>query len=125
MGYLLPGTINSLLVLGMTVSIFGIVAAACFLNNLIYAQTPAPQNQINITDILIDNYPYISVEYEDPSTVVIRGDEESLLMVNGTLAPFWEAIDTVKEQGYRLDDIATSGMGSQGNPTRFYATMSK
>ena len=92
------------------------------LNNVTYAQTTP---QVNITEILIDNYPYISVEYEDPLTVVIRGDEESLLLTNGTLAPFWEAIDKVKEQGYKLDDIATSGMGSQGNPTRFYAATSK
>ena len=35
------------------------------------------------------------------------------------------AIDKVKKQGYKLDDITSSGMGSQGNPTRFYAAMSK
>ena len=113
---------NSLLLRGLTVSIFGIVTAIYLLNNATLAQTTP---QVNITEILIDNYPYVSVEYEDPSTVVIRGDEESLLLVNGTLAPFWEAIDKAKEQGYKLDDITTSGMGSQGNPTRFYATMSK
>ncbi|HKG87730.1 MAG TPA: hypothetical protein VKA95_05340 [Nitrososphaeraceae archaeon] len=107
---------------GLTVSTFGIVTAICLLNNVTLAQTTP---QVNITEILIDNYPYVSVEYEDPSTVVIRGDEESLLLVNGTLAPFWEAIDKVKEHGYKLDDITTSGMGSQGNPTRFYAAMSK
>jgi hypothetical protein len=103
------------------VSILGIMTAICLPNTVTYAQT----TPVNITEILIDNYPYVSVEYEDPSTVVIRGDEQSLLLVNGTLAPFWEAIDQAKEQGYRLDDITTSGMGSQGNPTRFYAAMSK
>lgn len=116
---------NTLSVIGTSVTIFGIMAATCILNPVAYAQTPPAQTQVNITDILIENYPYISVEYEDPSTVVIRGDEESLLMINGTLAPFWEGIDRAKEQGYKLDDIATSGMGSQGNPTRFYAIMSK
>jgi hypothetical protein len=116
---------NLLQVLGAVVSFLGIVSVIYFLNNMVYAQTPPGQSQVNITDILIENYPYISVEYEDPSTVVIKGDEESLVMINGTLAPFWEAIAKVKEQGYALDDITTSGMGSQGNPTRFYAAMSK
>jgi hypothetical protein len=62
---------------------------------MIYAQSRSP---VNITDMLIEHYPYISVEYENPSTVVIRGDEESLILINGTLAPFWEAIDKVKGQ---------------------------
>jgi hypothetical protein len=115
-------SLNSFLLMGLTVSLFGILTAICLPNTVTYAQTTS---QVNITEALIDNYPYISVEFEDPSTVVIRGDEEELLLVNGTLAPFWEAIDKVKEQGYKLDDIATSGMGSQGNPTRFYAAMSK
>jgi hypothetical protein len=80
---------------------------------------------VNITDILIDNYPFISVEYEDSSNVVIKADEGSLLLANGTLAPFWEAIDKAQGHGFKLDEIATSGMGSQANPTRFYAIMSK
>jgi hypothetical protein len=113
---------NSLLVLGAAVSVFGIVSVTYSINNMIYAQS---RNQVNITYMLIEQYPYISVEYENPTTVVIRGDEDSLILFNGTLAPFWEAIDKVKGQGYKLDDIATSGMGSQGNPTRFYAAMSK
>ena len=72
---------NSLLVLGVAVSVFGIVSVTYSLNNMIYAQS---RNQVNITDMLIEHYPYISVEYENPSTVVIRGDEESLILINGT-----------------------------------------
>jgi hypothetical protein len=108
----------------VTACAFGILAALCLLNPIVYAQ-PAAQNQVNITDILIGNYPFITVEYEDSSNVVIRADEDSLLLANGTLAPFWEAIDKAQGHGFKLDDIATSGMGSQANPTRFYAIMSK
>jgi hypothetical protein len=56
---------------------------------------------------------------------VIKGDENALLLTNGTMAPFWNAIDLVKHYGYLLNDVTTSGMGSQGNPTRFYAIMLK
>jgi hypothetical protein len=122
--YLYPAKMDSLFAIGLIVFIFAIVTI-CLFNNIVYAQTPTAQKQVNITDILIEDYPYVSVEYEDQSTLVIRGDEDSLLLTNGTLAPFWEAIDKAKEQGYKLDDITTSGMGSQGNPTRFYAAMSK
>jgi hypothetical protein len=41
------------------------------------------------------------------------------------MIPFWNAIDIVKKYGYSLDEITTSGEGSQGNPTSFYAVMSK
>jgi hypothetical protein len=51
--------------------------------------------------------------------------KDSLLLSNGTMTPFWNAIDVVKHYGYSLSDVTTSGMGSQGNPTRFYAIMSK
>jgi hypothetical protein len=38
----------------------------------------------------------------------------------------WNAIEYFKTKGnFTIDDITPSGMGSQGNPTRFYAIMSK
>ena len=38
----------------------------------------------------------------------------------------WNAIEYFKTKGnFTLDDLTSSGMGSQGNPTRFYAIMSK
>jgi hypothetical protein len=46
-----------------------------------------------------------------------------LLLLNGTLAPFWYAINIVKKHGYQLKEITESGMGSQGYPTRFYAIL--
>jgi hypothetical protein len=80
---------------------------------------------INIKDIVFSVSPLIEVEYQGESIVVLKADEDSLLVTNGTISPFWKAIDAVKHYGYSLSDVTTSGMGSQGNPTRFYAIMSK
>ena len=67
----------------------------------------------------------IEVEYQSAYSVVLRGNEETLLLLNGTLAPFWYAIDIVKKHGYQLKEIIESEMGSKGNPTRFYALLEK
>ena len=67
----------------------------------------------------------IEVEYQSASSVVLRGNEETVLLLNGTLAPFWYSIDIVKKHGYQLKEIIESGMGSKGNPTRFYALLEK
>ena len=80
---------------------------------------------INIKDIVFSISPLIEVEYQGESIVVLKADEDTLLLANGTISPFWLAVDAVKHYGYSVDDIATSGMGSQGNPTRFYAIMTK
>lgn len=69
--------------------------------------------------------PLIQVEYHSDKLVVLRGDEDILLAVNGTMNSFWNAIEITKQFGYSLDQVTTSGMGSQGNPTRFYAIMTK
>lgn len=80
---------------------------------------------VDIKGILLSVSPLINVEYQGESVVVLKADEDALLVSNGTITPFWNAIDVVKHYGYSLDDVTTSGMGSQGNPTRFYAIMSK
>ena len=84
-----------------------------------YAQTTTTNN---ITDLLFEKYyPIVKVEYESDSMVVIEGNNKYLSIINGTLAPFWETIDIVKNQGYSLKEITTSGTGSKDNPTIFYA----
>ena len=55
----------------------------------------------------------------------MKGDEDLLFINNVDLAPFWHAIDIVKKQGYSLEHFTESGMGSEGNPTRFYAILEK
>ena len=80
---------------------------------------------VDIKAIILLISPLINVEYQGESIVVLKADEDALLLSNGTMTPFWHAIDVVAHYGYNLDNVATSGMGSQGNPTRFYAIMSK
>jgi hypothetical protein len=80
---------------------------------------------IDFSKILKDDQSLIKVEYQSEYSVVLRGDEETLLLLNGTLMPFWYAIDIVKKHGYQLKEITESGMGSKENPTRFYAILEK
>ena len=80
---------------------------------------------IDIRGVIQLKIPLVEVEYQSDSLVVLKADEDTFLTTNGTLTPFWNAVDIVKHYGYSLDEITTSGMGSQGNPTRFYAVMSK
>ena len=80
---------------------------------------------IDFSKILKESNSLIEVEYQSAYSVILRANEETLLLVNGTLAPFWYAIDIVKKHGYQLKEITESGMGTQGNPTRFYALLEK
>jgi|GEM_PF-1076751 len=80
---------------------------------------------IDFSKILKESQTLIEVEYQSAYSVVLRGNEETLLLLNGTLAPFWYAIDIVKKHGYQLKEITESGMGSKVNPTRFYAILEK
>jgi hypothetical protein len=55
-----------------------------------YAQQTSPseratdlQRNVNITNILSKDSPLVTVEYQGNSTVVLRADEESLLLLNG------------------------------------------
>jgi predicted nucleic acid-binding protein len=82
-------------------------------------------SSVNILKIIQDNEPLIEVEYQSDAMVVLKGDEDLLLISNGTLAPFWHAIDIIKKQGYSLEHFTESGAGSQGNPTRIYAILEK
>ena len=79
----------------------------------------------DLYDKIKSEEPLIDIEYISPSMIVLQGEEDNLLLLNGNLTSFWHAIDLAKQNGYSLQEITESGMGSQGNPTRFYAIMSK
>ena len=114
------------LLLGFTMLIFFV--ASVYLpdsegqNNMSLVLRPPP---IDIKQLILAMSPLIEVEYQGESIVVLKADEDTLLLTNSSMSPFWKAIDAVKHYGYSVDDITTSGMGSQGNPTRFYAILSK
>lgn len=110
------------------------IASLTLFHSLFFGAAFAQQNTtlpvlkpptIDIKDILLTVSPLIDVEYQGESVIVLKAEENALLLSNGTLTPFWNAIDVVKHYGYLLNEVTTSGMGSQGNPTRFYAIMSK
>ena len=67
---------------------------------------------------------FLSVIYQGNNTVVFRIDEESFI-IPGADSELGKGIDVLTHYGYKLDQVVTSGMGSQGNPTRFYVIMSK
>jgi hypothetical protein len=87
--------------------------------------SPTKPPAIDVKQILQSLTPFIDVEYQSDSVVVIKGEEGILVATNGTMSSFWQAIDIAKHYGYTLGEVTTSGMGSQGNPTRFYAIMTK
>jgi hypothetical protein len=90
--------------------------------------TSLSANQSDLTPeiftALIEYYPAVTIEFVSNSTIALKGDEEFMLNTEYNLTPFWKAIDTAKQFGYSLDEITESGLGSVGNPTRFYAIMS-
>lgn len=110
----------------VTFSIIYLVSISIVSINNSFSLSVNSKDNSSFYDILFEEfYPLITVEYESDSTVVLKGDENTLLLLNGTLAPLWNSIDIVKEHGYVLKEITESGMGSQGNPTRFYAILEK
>ena len=101
------------------------MSSIVILTNVSYAQNETADDVTELKNVLFDYYPGVIVEYGTDSVVALKADEEFLLGTNGTLAPFWEAVDRVEGYGYVLDEMSTSGMGSQGNPTRYYAIFSR
>lgn len=106
------------LVIGCLLSLFHLAHA----QNITSLSNNIPNSKILQT--LIKYYPAVTPEFISNSTIVLKGDEEFMLKTENTLHTFWKAIDTVKHFGYHLDEVTESGMGSAGNPTRFYAIMS-
>ena len=102
-----------------------VMSSIVILTNVSYAQNETANDVTELKNVLFDYYPGVIVEYGTDSVVALKADEEFLLGTNGTLAPFWEAVDRVEGYGYVLDEMSTSGMGSQGNPTRYYAIFSR
>ena len=106
-----------------------IVFSALLMVSTIHAQlnvtSPTKPPAIDFKQVLQSLVPLIEVEYQSDSIVVLKGEEGILVATNGTMSDLWKGIDVVKHYGYSLVDVTTSGAGSQGNPTRFYAKMTK
>ena len=117
-----------MLVIAVSVMFLSLLSLMQYVTFSVAQQPSTPDlkpSTVDIKSIILSKLPLIDVEYQGESIVVLKGDENTLLVSNGTNMPFWNAIDLVKHYGYKLDQVTTSGVGSQGNPTRFYAIMSK
>jgi hypothetical protein len=53
-------------------------------------------------------------------------DKVAVIAFEETKAPFgWTAVDALTRSNYTIDDVISSGLGSVGNPTRFFVIMTK
>jgi len=114
-----------IVIYGFFMTLLFIIINPTHLNAQFNTTSPTELRAFEVKQKLQSLMPLIKVEYQSESTIVLKGEEDILISINGTTAPFWEAIDSMKHYGYSLVDVTTSGMGSQGNPTRFYAIMTK
>ena len=116
----------SLILITSIVGILGnsIVSPSNAQNTIEINKIQIESSPVNLVKIIHDNEPLIKVEYQSGSTVVLKVDD-LLLLTKGTLAPFWHAIDIVKNEGYSLEHFIESSMGSKENPTRIYAILER
>ena len=90
------------------------------LTNTTVAQTPPTNNHnVNFTKLIEERIGepiladlYAQVIYQSPKTVILEGDSLALpqqgmgLVTNQYL---WKTVDLVKEHGYQVDSVVTSG----------------
>jgi hypothetical protein len=72
-----------------------------------------------ITNLVEENYAdLVRVEHESNEFVVLNFAE-----IDSTIG--WDAVQTVMDKGnYKIESVLSSGMGSVGNPTRFFVVLS-
>jgi hypothetical protein len=107
------------------------------------SQTVQSQTTMNFTKLFQDKFtrmdnkffpaiPFqdVVVDYESPTTVLISGDLFTRSAEPNTAYIFnsylWQAMDMLKNQyGFKVQQVMTSGVGSEGNPTTVYILMTK
>jgi len=66
-----------------------------------------------------------SVVYQSPSTVVLEG--EKLTVGLGGFVDnqyLWQGVDLVKQQGYAIDSVTMSGLGTENNLDVYHVVLS-
>ena len=70
--------------------------------------------------------PPVRVVYQSPTTVILVGHAKILntkiALVNNQ--QLWQAVDIVKEQGFNVDSVATSGLSTINNPLVYHIILS-
>jgi hypothetical protein len=107
---------KSVLTICLGISLLVFIDISQLYQNTSYSQTP----QANVTNIIQDKFAdLVSVNHEGQKRVV-------LLFYETESTYGWQAIELLESQyGYHMDSLLSSGMGSQGNPTRFFAVLSR
>ena len=93
-----------------------------FSRNVLSAEV---EKQLQRDNAAFTNDLQVVVEYESPTTIVISGQliTEKDLIFNTFL---FQAMDLLKNQyGFKLQQVFTSGQGSEGIPTTVYILMTK
>ena len=88
-------------------------------NNIFSQSNITSSSNANISNVITE-------KYADLVTVDHAGKKRVVLLFYETESKYgWDAIDLLENQyGYNLESILSLGVGSQGNPTRFFAVLS-
>ena len=101
--------------------------------SLTNGQTTTTSTQIvNFTQLFEQKFvshlgaPPVRVVYQSPTTVILVGHAKILntkiALVNNQ--QLWQAVDIVKEQGFNVDSVVTSGLSTINNPLVYHIILS-
>ena len=69
------------------------------------------------------NASLVHVLYESPKKIILGG---YLIEAGDFNSDLWQARDLLKKQyGFKMDQVITSGIGTEANPTKVYVVMTK
>ena len=69
------------------------------------------------------NATLVHVLYESPKKIILGG---YLIEAGDFNSDLWQARDLLKNQyGFKMDQVITSGIGTEANPTKVYVVMTK
>ena len=124
--------INTKIVLATAIlGLIAILTVVAITGQSVRSQTPATTN-LNFTQLFKEKIKYqfglvlvADVVYQSPITVVLEGEKLTLgpggLIDNQYL---WQGVDLVKQQGYTIDSVTMSGLGTENNPDVYHVILS-
>ena len=119
--------------LAMSVTLSTIAQQQQQQQSLTNGQTTTTSTQIvNFTQLFEQKFvshlgaPPVRVVYQSPTTVILVGHAKILntkiALVNNQ--QLWQAVDIVKEQGFNIDSVVTSGLSTINNPLVYHIILS-
>ena len=117
-----------------------LLATSVTLSTIAQQQQPRTNGQTITTSTQIVNFtrlfeqkfvshlgaPPVRVVYQSPTTVILVGHAKILntkiALVNNQ--QLWQAVDIVKEQGFTVDSVVTSGLSTINNPLVYHIILS-